>query len=326
MARESQLYYHLYSSRNASPQQIFACINLELAVKTNMIRGFADILHMQVQETPNCPPSIRAVQADLAHASRELQTVFRGFAFQDALYPTEALSPDELMVSFRSQVLPHIDTLGNAVASMQALAGSLQLILSDAEFWMDRIEDSVRHIEATVDVLTNPDFQLPSFLKQWLEIRDTVAKLAQSGDRQALAPLLEALGNPEPDIRREAVELLRFLKDGDSAAPLIALLDDEDEQVRGEAAETLGTVGDHRAVEPLIACLTRYKDCRWGPARALGDLPDPRAVRPLIAALEEELAKEQPIPRTVGNLVKALESVGGPEAEEALKRYRESKR
>ncbi len=77
-------------------------------------------------------------------------------------------------------------------------------------------------------------------------------------DTTAVGPLVTALKEGAPAIRRQAVVALGDLGDGRATEELIRSLDDPDDAVRLEAVIALGKVGDPRAVEPLIAKLKSY--------------------------------------------------------------------
>ncbi|NDJ75213.1 MAG: hypothetical protein GYB65_03050 [Chloroflexi bacterium] len=89
--------------------------------------------------------------------------------------------------------------------------------------------------------------------------------------------------------------------------------------------EIIHCLEDRRAVvEPLIACLDD-RECRERAARALAEIPDERALQPLLAALEDVMQANPG--RRLGDVhdslpIKwALEGIGGPEVEEAIRRY-----
>ena len=62
---------------------------------------------------------------------------------------------------------------------------------------------------------------------------------------------LQALSNPDPGERQNAVDKLGRLKDSRAVEPLIKILEDKDENVRAMAVRSLALIGDVKAVEPL---------------------------------------------------------------------------
>ena len=105
----------------------------------------------------------------------------------------------------------------------------------------------------------------------------------------AVGPLVTALKDKNPDVRRYAIFVLGKIAEPRSVDPLIRVLDDENAGVRSSAAEALGPLNDDRAVHPLI-CRLGDKDSqvRASAAQSLGAIRDPRALPALKALLERE--------------------------------------
>lgn len=121
-------------------------------------------------------------------------------------------------------------------------------------------------------------------------VREAAAEaLGRLGDARALEPLLEALKDPWEDLQVVAAEALTKLNDTRVVEPLIKMLQDESIECSDTVAKTLGLLGDARAVEPLIKALkdggSLVRECA---AEALGSLGDNRAVEPLMDALRDE--------------------------------------
>ncbi len=121
--------------------------------------------------------------------------------------------------------------------------------------------------------------------------------------------------NPDPHVRRKAVEALTKLGDPKTVKSLISALEkDPDGSVRGAAAQALGELGDRRAVKPLIKALgikSHFSEKRGvyvrgmvevrdlkirgeisskvttAAAVALGRIGDPRAIKPLGQVLRQ---------------------------------------
>jgi HEAT repeat protein len=77
-------------------------------------------------------------------------------------------------------------------------------------------------------------------------------------DTSAVEPLVAALKNDDPAVRRQAVIALGDLGDRRATGDIIRSLKDSDDDVRLEAVVALGKIGDSRAVEPLIEKLKSY--------------------------------------------------------------------
>jgi HEAT repeat protein len=155
------------------------------------------------------------------------------------------------------------------------------------------------------------------------EAADALGKIGEP----AVEPLIEALKDKDPTVRKRVAEALMKIGDARAVMPLNAALKDEDAGVRtraaialtmaghtseveldplidglkdeneffipfhipAKAAEALIKIGDTRAVEPLIGVLNKDSiDLRFKAAEALGKIGDARAVEPLIEALKDK--------------------------------------
>lgn len=82
---------------------------------------------------------------------------------------------------------------------------------------------------------------------QWIAVEN----LVRIGE-PALEPLLVALEDPNPYIRRRVAEALGRLRNERAILPLINTLSDEVSQVRMSAAFGLALLKDDRAIKPLL--------------------------------------------------------------------------
>lgn len=129
-------------------------------------------------------------------------------------------------------------------------------------------------------------------------------RLGTMGDKRAVEPLLAALTDENPLVRKLAARTLGILGDKRAFEPLVAALRDKDPTVGGAAANALAALGDKRAFEPLVAALRdKSPDVGGAAASALVDLDDKRAVEPLLAALTDETPSVRELAaRTLGRL------------------------
>jgi len=102
----------------------------------------------------------------------------------------------------------------------------------------------------------------------------------------AVNPLLTALKDSDPNVRKSAAEAL--VKIGSPAVnPLIAALKDSDKEVQKSVAEALGKIGQP-AVNPLLSVLMDSDShVRRFATEALGKIGDSKAIDPLITALND---------------------------------------
>lgn len=114
--------------------------------------------------------------------------------------------------------------------------------------------------------------------------------LAQSGNRKAVNPLIQALNDQDKLVREHVVLALGQLRAKDAVSSLVTLLGTStDLRLQAAAAFSLGLIRDRRAVEPLIAKLKNAADpLKTNIVVALGLLGDARAVEPLLALPHDE--------------------------------------
>jgi len=110
---------------------------------------------------------------------------------------------------------------------------------------------------------------------------DAAAALAAIGDPWVIKPLIEALDDIHPYVRRCATDALAAI--GDPAVErLIEALEDRSTCVRECAAEALGKIGNAQAVEPLTAALDDdEKQVRQRAETSLQRIGTPEALKAL---------------------------------------------
>jgi HEAT repeat protein/beta-lactamase regulating signal transducer with metallopeptidase domain len=91
----------------------------------------------------------------------------------------------------------------------------------------------------------------------------------------AVPALIQALKDPDVEVRRAAVSSLNNLQDPRAVPGLVNALKDGDPEVRAGAASALGSLQDRRAVPGLIAAMKdSNRDVRQFALSALGSMPD----------------------------------------------------
>ena len=137
--------------------------------------------------------------------------------------------------------------------------------------------------------------------------RSAARSLGWSRSLRAVKPLLMALKDRDPDVRRDAALSLGMIEDP-RIDPLIRLMTDADPRVRCQAAATLGQIGASRAVGPLAASLAD-EAAYCSIVEALASIKDPRAVGPILESL-----KTQREPTRVAAAISALGELKSNEA------------
>jgi len=121
--------------------------------------------------------------------------------------------------------------------------------------------------------------------------RNAAVWLGRVGDPSAVPALIEALDDPESDVRLETAKALGFLKDARAVGPLAEALGDREVNVRLYAAYALGEIKDAKATGPLLGALRDSAWCvRDQAAWALREIGDPRIAGPLATSLKDPSA------------------------------------
>ena len=129
--------------------------------------------------------------------------------------------------------------------------------------------------------------------------------MGDTKDARAVEPLITALKDEDPVVRKMAAWALGEIKDGRAVDPLITNLKDKSKEVQNMEAWALGELQDPRAIEPLsVALKDKNPFIPLVAATALGRIKDPRAVEPLIAAMKGNE------PNLRRRAAKALEAIG----------------
>ena len=141
--------------------------------------------------------------------------------------------------------------------------------------------------------------------------REPIAKvLGDLGDPLAAEPLIQALVDHDPTVRRAVAEALGKLGDLCAVEPLIKALGDEVQWVRPTVAESLGRFDDDRAIAALIGALSAYddknrphEDLRQAAARALAKVNAAHVLGPLIKAIgDQSIGYRGEAVKVLGNL------------------------
>ncbi len=114
--------------------------------------------------------------------------------------------------------------------------------------------------------------------------------LAEINATQVFPLLLQALHDPEPEVRQCAALALRFQPDPDAIPALIHSLSSSDQLLARLAGDALIAIGND-AVVPLMAVMEdSSQTARMEAARALASIGDTRAIPTLIKVLDQDSA------------------------------------
>ncbi|MCA9071716.1 MAG: HEAT repeat domain-containing protein, partial [Planctomycetaceae bacterium] len=147
-----------------------------------------------------------------------------------------------------------------------------------------------------------------------------IEALGQIGDTKSIGPLSRLLQSSNANVRASAAAALsKMASDKNVVAPLVQALDDPDEDVVVQAANGLGETGVKRAAEPLSKLLrSPHENVRVAAAQAMGALGDQRAVPHLMTLLDVDsqdvslkvltTLRAMKVPHISGELLKRLDS------------------
>jgi hypothetical protein len=248
--RDSELYYGLFPYRNNEPRSIVIAARHEILRPLEILRGVADVLNIQINKSENMPPVMITIQGELEQVQNSIRNLLIHFSERD--------TPDSpnLVTGLREQLLPHVNQAQTLAKNMRATEHTLNSLMKEGGIWIEYVERASHEIWVIVDVLTNPDFELPTYLSNWLSMHDELNFQARQGNMQITEVLISELDNPEPNIRIESLICLGHLKNEQAVPFVIRHLNDEFDEVRVWAIETLKKIGGVEADQAL----KRYYD------------------------------------------------------------------
>lgn len=143
------------------------------------------------------------------------------------------------------------------------------------------------------NLLAYPEDSYLAVLEEWLKdddalLRNSSMEAYRALGANALKSLVPLLKNRDADLRLFAVNLLGDIKDGAVLPRLMDALNDPDVNVRTAAAEALGKIGDERAVDTLASS---FDDIPWiamAAVAAVGKIGGDNALSVLYKRLEKE--------------------------------------
>jgi HEAT repeat protein len=237
----------------------------------------------EIKDPRAVEPLLLAVKESAAGVRSEAAKALGEIGDPRALQPLVVALKDT-NAGVRSEVAVALGHLHDP-ATVEPLIAALKDSNAGAATALGMIKDT-HAVEALVAALRDPDNAVRSeALKALSGIQDPRAAEAATGARldELMATLKDHRSTPEAaGERRAAAQALARL--GQPAVePLIAALRDDYPEVRRQAAVALGQIKDSRAVEPLIAAL-HDADLRCKAAAALAEIKDPHGGSALAAA------------------------------------------
>jgi HEAT repeat protein len=198
----------------------------------------------------------------------------------------------------------------------------------------DALQDSDQFVRwAAVEALAwiREETTVPTLLEalhdhSWSVRLAVLRALLEIGDARVTPVVLECLHDEHALVREMAAEVLGVLSGTAALSGLEAALKDEEGFVRRAAAESLGVIGQVGSVDKLIEALEDDDyHVRWAAAESLGKIGDPAAVMALIDLLDDNNGYYGEDKRLCDVVAESLETIGVPEAQMAVERWRSSR-
>jgi len=183
------------------------------------------------------------------------------------------------------------------IAAIRSLSGFPEERVFEAiRRFIDHPDENVRKNAVWALIKLNPErglryASMALYDESWVVRKTAARSMIGVADEGYLDILIDKLGDPDSDVRRQA--LLAVVNIGEAAVkPLIQKLEDPSWQTRAMVAEALGEIGSKKAVKPLKGMLSgRKRDenryVRGKVAEALGLIGDPEAVEALQRAAKD---------------------------------------
>lgn len=197
-----------------------------------------------------------------------------------------------------------VAALGN-IGDARAVDALIDVLLNTDFVWrwsavdaLGKIGDA-RAVDPLLTALASEDFNMHFHAAE---------ALGRIGDPRGVEKLIATLHDAEqPDaVRRSAAHGLGYSRDPRVFDLLMEALQDPNGDVRCGAAHGLGELQDGRAADALITALgaDSEKNVRYACARALSQIGDTRAIKPLVTALDDKA------PNVLESVTKALVNFG----------------
>ena len=204
--------------------------------------------------------------------------------------------------------LAAVTAIGELLATHSTEATSNQINPNTRQITLDVFDPVTNSINALVPLINDDDPRIP------FEVMNALAKIGTSHateqllkamaakdgledwrinstlnllkNKQAIPALLQAVTDPNPAIRYEAISAMRNFPDPQVTKAVIHACDDQDQRVLGVAMIALGQVGGKGAADTLALMTNVAPNHNMGAVVALGQLGDTRALPLLLQYLK----------------------------------------
>lgn len=194
-----------------------------------------------------------------------------------------------------AQVLTLLKLSNDPATSYKLLFGITMGLRAFAALWLIPVrEEGSRGIREAFRAVSRPSptgFRAMRQMKQAGTAEGKTEALRAAGHKNfalATQDAIRALSDPSPKVRRQAATTLAQLGDPEGTAAIIEHIHEHPDLLEEETVEALGVLGDASAVSTLTPLLKNpSSQVRRATARALGNIGDIGALPSLIGALDE---------------------------------------
>ena len=127
---------------------------------------------------------------------------------------------------------------------------------------------------------------LPLLRSEDARLRNLAVEILARIGPDAFPPVAALVSDPDRDVRKFAVDILKMMRMSEAEETLVQALYDQDDSVAAAAAEALGAQGTPRVVPHLAECLGRPPWLKYAVLKSLGEIGDRQALPALHGLLK----------------------------------------
>jgi hypothetical protein len=317
-------YFALASYREAPPTERLRLLCHDLHQPITTFCGISDFFRFsvdQVEPERVVPESVQDLCEELRHLCETLHRLHDEIRDQEA---SDATIQAALNTAWNHRSL--VDQVLKLAERMQGLRDPLEGIVESLDVWIRSLSRAAHYLWVDLDVFANTgQLHIPEEVHAALRLYREIDH-AELGSSELLRLMLKAATSPFPALRLKVGVLCRHYPEDKVVETMSVLLHDPSEQVVAWTVDSVRYVKSRKLLPALVENLDRVFDERaylgWI-GEALSHVPDERALEKLIKILDRLM--ENPAIDTsiysVAGIRKAIQAIGGTQAEEALKRH-----
>jgi hypothetical protein len=318
-------YFALASYREAPPRERLRLLFHDLHQPITTFCGISDFFRFSVDQVgPErvVPEAVQDLCEELRHLCETLHRLHEEIRDQE---DSDATIQAALNTAWNHRSL--VDQVLRLVERMQGLRDLLEGIVESLDVWIRSLSRAAHYLWVDLDVFANTGkLHIPDEVHAALTLYREIDH-AELGSSEMLGLMLKASTSPFTALRLKAGLLCRHYSEDKVVDTMILLLKDSSEEVIAWTADSVRYVKSRKLIPALIENLDRVFENKayigWI-GSALAHVPDERALEKLIKILDrlmENPSIDMSIYHPGAGIRQAIQTIGGPMAEEALKRH-----